>query len=270
MHELIDARKLKEFFKVGALTHKRFSAKKKLAEGKDDDSDDNDDAHDGDHQAVQEKAQTPSLNATEVVDVDEDQEDDVVNSSGHDLSDFSSQSVKNNNDNVEIEAEPENVEREEVIASIDNDEEDEDNVLLSSKIEALRRGHAEDNDNILLSHKYQATPQSQEADEDMEVVDITPRVLEMDNNTVTFMGTDGIVYDIDDMEALVDMAIEDAAYSTPQSQEADEDMEVVDVTPRVLEMDDNTVTFMGTDGIVYDIDDMEASVDMAIEDAALS
>ncbi|GAB2266129.1 hypothetical protein Dimus_001152, partial [Dionaea muscipula] len=45
-------------------------------------------------------------------------------------------------------------------------------------------------------------------------------------------------------------------------------MEVVDVTSRMLEMDDNTVTFMGTDGIVYGIDVVNALVYMAIEDAA--
>ncbi|GAB2283425.1 hypothetical protein Dimus_017940, partial [Dionaea muscipula] len=114
-----------------------------------------------------------------------DQEDDAVNSVGHDLGDSTSQSVEHNDDNAEIEPEPE---------------------MLKEK----RRGHVEDDDNILLSHKYQDTPESLEADEDMEVVDVTPRILEMDANTITFIGTDGIVYGIDDMEALVDMAIEDA------------------------------------------------------------
>ncbi|GAB2289828.1 hypothetical protein Dimus_024132 [Dionaea muscipula] len=160
---------------------------------------------------IYEKAKTPSLNATEVVNANEDQEDDAVNSAGHDLGDSASQSVKHNDDIAEMEAEPENADKEVVVAANNNDEEDEDNVLLSSKIEALRRGHEEDDDNILLIHKYQATPQSLETDEDMEVVDITPRVLEMDDNTAIFMSTDGVVYGIDDMDALVDMSIEDAA-----------------------------------------------------------
>ncbi|GAB2296236.1 hypothetical protein Dimus_030364, partial [Dionaea muscipula] len=102
------------------------------------------------------------------------------------MGDSVSQYVDQNNDNAEIEARPENAKREEVVAANDNDEKDEDNVPLSSKIEALRRGNAGDDD-IFLSHKYKATPQSQEADQDMEVVDVTPRVMEMGDDTVTFM-----------------------------------------------------------------------------------
>ncbi|GAB2268822.1 hypothetical protein Dimus_003766, partial [Dionaea muscipula] len=190
-----------------------------MADEKDDSGkDDDDDDHVGNHQTDQEKVQTPSVNTTEVIEDADDEDDDVVDSSGHAF-DYAQEDDDEQHDGRDDAERHKAVEStgEEVVADVHQDAEekvehdnDDDNMQLCSSFEALRRGYINDDD-ILLSHKYQATLQSLEADKDMEVVDITPRVLEMDDNTAIFMSTDGVVCGINDMDALADVAIEDAA-----------------------------------------------------------
>ncbi|GAB2285794.1 hypothetical protein Dimus_020233, partial [Dionaea muscipula] len=76
LHKFRDAGKLREFFKAGAPTHKRFNADKD-ADKKDDDSDD-DEGHDDDAPAATEKVQTSSVNATKVIKYDAKNEDTIT------------------------------------------------------------------------------------------------------------------------------------------------------------------------------------------------
>ncbi|GAB2271050.1 hypothetical protein Dimus_005900, partial [Dionaea muscipula] len=50
-----------------------------------DDDDDSNDENDGNYPNASEKAHTPSVNATEVVQIEEEKEDDAVDLAGHDL-----------------------------------------------------------------------------------------------------------------------------------------------------------------------------------------
>ncbi|GAB2292856.1 hypothetical protein Dimus_027090, partial [Dionaea muscipula] len=152
-------------------------------DGKDDAEEDKDGGNDGNHPTAP-KNDTPSMNVTEVI---KDDDDDVVDSGSHAFDCAQGDDEQHDGRNDDVREEP--------------TEEDEDNLVLSSRIKALRRDNTDDDD-IPLSLKYQTTPQSQDTDKDMEVVDITPRVLEMDNKSAIFMGTDGVIYGIDDIDAL--------------------------------------------------------------------
>ncbi|GAB2268030.1 hypothetical protein Dimus_003007, partial [Dionaea muscipula] len=203
MCKLIDVGKLREFFKVRALNHKRFAAKKKVvddnADRKDDDDDD-DDRHDGgndgDHQAAPEQVQIPSINVTEVIE-DDDEHDDAVDSAGHEL-DATGQQIEDQAEQVFNASEKENeFEKEgadEQIAA------DEDNLPLNSGIEVLGRETATDDDvDVPLSLKYHTTPQVLiPVDVDVEIIGVNHSAIEMDDNNLTFIENDGVSYGIED------------------------------------------------------------------------
>ncbi|GAB2283275.1 hypothetical protein Dimus_017796 [Dionaea muscipula] len=141
----------------------------------DDDNDDDNDGNDGDHLTAPEQAQTSSINATEVIDdVDDDKEDDVIESASQ-------------------EAQRDGKE------AIDED----DDLPLSSKIEALRSKEAvDDDDDVLLSIKYQPTSQDLIlANVDLEIASVNNKDMEVDepavleskfeDNSLVYFGADG-------------------------------------------------------------------------------
>ncbi|GAB2299250.1 hypothetical protein Dimus_033320, partial [Dionaea muscipula] len=166
--------------------------------------------HDGDQPTTLEQVQTPSMNATEVIDDDEEKEDDAVRSAGQ-------EAVDNAHHNAKADVGREDVEH--------GDDDDEDNVPLSSKTETFRNDKAVVDDDVLLSIKYQPTKHDLipadadlEAvvmhDEDMEIntVEETPANLEskFEDNSLVYFGADGESFGIDDVDAYMNLIIEDA------------------------------------------------------------
>ncbi|GAB2268188.1 hypothetical protein Dimus_003166, partial [Dionaea muscipula] len=94
-----------------------------------------------------------------------------------------------------------------------DDEDDEDNIPLSSGVEVLRRSNKDDDDddNVPLSLKYQTTPQSLlPVDTDVEVLSVNPAEMEVEveDNNLLVVGDDGEMYGIDDMDVYIDFVIE--------------------------------------------------------------
>ncbi|GAB2297541.1 hypothetical protein Dimus_031639, partial [Dionaea muscipula] len=94
---------------------------------------------------------------------------------------------------------------------VEHDEDNEDNIPLSSSVEVLRRRNEDDDSDVPLSLKYHTTPQSLiPVDDDLEVVGVNPAVMEVDvdDNSLILIGDDGELYGIDDVDALIDIVIE--------------------------------------------------------------
>ncbi|GAB2271444.1 hypothetical protein Dimus_006281, partial [Dionaea muscipula] len=136
---------------------------------------------------------TPSVNATEVVDVEEEKDDDVVESAGQEAID-----------------EEQHVEKD----GEQDDEDEDDDMPLRSKNEALRSDKTVDDDDVLLSIKYQPSNQDlmptvadveavADHNNDMEVEIVGEKPAEMeskfDDNSLEYFGVDGQSFAIEDV-----------------------------------------------------------------------
>ncbi|GAB2285923.1 hypothetical protein Dimus_020355 [Dionaea muscipula] len=126
-----------------------------------------------------------------------------------------------------------------------NDDDDEDNMPLSLKIEALRRGDADDEDNVVLSLKYQAPQQDLiyvnanlevacENDAEMEV-----KVVDQNHSVVD---DDTELSGIDDVEAFIKITIEKTVDDIFENISEKVDMDLAEEAVRELEGGDNEKT----------------------------
>ncbi|GAB2294407.1 hypothetical protein Dimus_028615, partial [Dionaea muscipula] len=91
----------------------------------------------------------------------------------------------------------------------DNDD-DEDNMLLSSRIEALRRGDTVDEDDVVLSLKYQVPQQDLiKVDAGLEVVGVNTAEMEVEivNQNLSAVDEDEKLFGIDDVDAFIDIVV---------------------------------------------------------------
>ncbi|GAB2295970.1 hypothetical protein Dimus_030116, partial [Dionaea muscipula] len=209
---------------IGVKAHKRVQRRISAAEdGENDDDNDNDDhdsgndgendGHDsgnnGHQPSAPEKVQTSSVNAAEVVDNDDEKEDDVVDSGGQETRAAEGQGDENQDDDQEstgsindeadpaVSVEPADIAEKNVI---DFEDDDEDNIPLSSSVKTLRKGNEDDEDNVPLSLN----------DTDLEVVGVHPAEVEVEveDNSLLVVGEDGELYGIDDVDAYTDIVHE--------------------------------------------------------------
>ncbi|GAB2296639.1 hypothetical protein Dimus_030749 [Dionaea muscipula] len=179
------------FFKVGVQSHKRIQ--RRIAA----DDDDQNGGHDSDLPSAPEQVHTPSINATEVIQNKDEKEDDVV------------KEVVDNAHGKEVEQEVTEQENEPA------DDNEDDDMSLSSKIEALRSKEGIDDDDVILRIKYQPTNQNlipvvadvETAvmhDDNMEVEVVGEKPTEFksmfEDNSFVYFGADGQSFGIEDVD----------------------------------------------------------------------
>ncbi|GAB2284248.1 hypothetical protein Dimus_018714 [Dionaea muscipula] len=154
-----------------------------------------------------ENDQTPSINATKVIADNEEQDDDVVDSAGQEIMDAAQQDDDDQGvTNADLATEDAAMQ-----AIEGNEDDDENNIPLSSEIEVLRRGNANDDDNVVLSLKYQATPQELIlVDTEMEVDGVNSEEIEVEvfDQNLSAIDNEEELYGIDDVNAYIDIVVE--------------------------------------------------------------
>ncbi|GAB2268296.1 hypothetical protein Dimus_003269, partial [Dionaea muscipula] len=165
------------------------------------------------------------------VDPSDENDDDVVDLASQEIVDVAGQDDENQADKQddakqddEHDVEEANVDTNRAVDGGDEDD-DENNIPLSSSVEALRKGDTVDDDNVPLSQKYHAPPQilisvdtnlevagAFTEEMEVEIVGSNPAEMEVEveveDNSLLVVGDDGEMYGIDDVDALIDFVIE--------------------------------------------------------------
>ncbi|GAB2294755.1 hypothetical protein Dimus_028949 [Dionaea muscipula] len=168
------------------------------------DDDGHDGGNDGKKPTAQEHVQTPSVNATEVVDNNDNNDEDVVNSASQDPR----EAAKQIDDAEGKDDETRNAVEE--VVDVDDDDDEEDNMSLSTGFEALRREEVVDDDDVSLCLKYQTTPQELiTVDANLEIASVNADEMEVEivEQNISTLDDEEELFGIDDVEALIEIEI---------------------------------------------------------------